>query len=220
MNTVDAIKQILLESGAAWVLWFLGMLSLLSVATIVERTLYFRALGGDLQTMAERLDAKLSADDFRGAIEELGRSRSVAAAIAAAGLRLAERGPAAVEKAMQSAMALARGRLERRLAYLGTLGNNAPFIGLFGTVVGVIGAFEELGHAAPGHGGGAAASQVASQAVMASIAGALVATAVGILVALPAVAGFNYFHRRIASLLSGSEVLSNLVLAYLSERGH
>jgi len=220
MNTVDAIKQILLESGAAWVLWFLGALSLLSVATIVERALYFRALGGDLQAMAERLDAKLSAGDSRGAIEELSRSRSVAAAIAAAGLRLAERGPAAVEKAMQSAMALARGRLERRLAYLGTLGNNAPFIGLFGTVVGVIGAFEELGHAAPGHGGAGAASQVASQAVMASIAGALVATAVGILVALPAVAGFNYFQRRIASLLSGSEVLSNLVLAYLAEKGH
>jgi biopolymer transport protein ExbB len=121
---------------------------------------------------------------------------------------------------MRSAVALERGRLERWLAYLGTLGNNAPFIGLFGTVIGVIRAFEELGHGAPGHGAAstsAAASQVASQAVMASIAEALVATAVGILVALPAVAAFNYFQRRIASLLSGTEVLSNLVLAYLSE---
>ena len=47
---------------------------------------------------------------------------------------------------MQSAAALERGRLERWLAYLGTVGNNAPFVGLFGTVIGVIGAFEELGH--------------------------------------------------------------------------
>ncbi len=217
MNTVDAIKQILLQSGAAWVLWFLAGLSVLSVAIIVERAFYYRAMGGDLRAMAERLDGQLSSGQYTTAIEELGRSRSVAAAIAAAGLRLAERGPAAADKAMQSAVALQRGQLERWLAYLGTLGNNAPFIGLFGTVVGVIGAFEELGHSAPGHGGGAAATQVASQVVMANIAGALVATAVGILVALPAVAAFNYFQRRIAALLSGSEVLSNLVLAYLAQ---
>src|SRR5690606_9252978 len=102
--------------------------------------------------------------------------------------------------------------------FLGTLGNNAPFIGLLGTVIGVIGAFEELGHAAPGHGGGAgAASQVASQAVMSSIAEALIATAVGLLVALPAVAAYNYFQRKIASLCQGSEALTNLVLAYMSD---
>ena len=91
-------------------------------------------------------------------------------------------------------------RLERWLAYLGTLGNNAPFIGLFGTVIGVIGAFEELGHGAE-PAAGRQRRAVASHPVMASIAEALVATAVGILVALPAVAAFNYFQRRIASLL-------------------
>src|SRR5277367_2297273 len=102
---------------------------------------------------------------------------------------------------MQSAAALERGRLERGLAYLATIGNNAPFVGLFGTVVGVIHAFEELGHAAPAH--AAAAGQAASQAVMGSIAEALVATAVGLLVALPAVASYNYLQRRVTSLLAG-----------------
>src|SRR5207249_10115877 len=126
-------------------------------------------------------------------------------------------GPEAVDKGMLSAVALERGRLEKRLAFLGTVGSNAPFIGLFGTVIGIIHAFEELGHAAPGH-GAAAASQVASQAVMSSIAEALVATAVGILVALPAIAAYNYLQRRVAALLAGSEVLSNLILAYLVER--
>jgi biopolymer transport protein ExbB len=140
----------------------------------------------------------------------------VAARVADAGLRLADRGAAAAEKAMQSAATLERGRLERWLAFLATVGNNAPFIGLFGTVVGVIHAFEELGHGAPGH-GATAAGQVASQAVMASIAEALVATAVGILVALPAVATYNYLQRRVASLLSGTEVLTSLVLAYIVE---
>ena len=218
MNTIDAVKQMLLQSGASWVLWFLGALSLVSVAIIVERWLFYRSRDADLRDIARRLDAHLAAGDFDAAIRDLGQSRSVAAAIAAAGLRLAARGPNAADKAMQSAAALERGRLERWLAYLGTVGNNAPFVGLFGTVIGVIGAFEELGHGAPGHGGNAAAAaQVASQAVMASIAEALVATAVGILVALPAVAAYNYFQRRIASLLSGTDVLSNLVLAYLSD---
>jgi biopolymer transport protein ExbB len=142
-------------------------------------------------------------------------SPAVAARVADAGLRLAERGTEAADKAMQSAAALERGRLERWLAFLATVGNNAPFVGLFGTVVGVIHAFEELGHSAPGH--AAAAGQVASQAVMSSIAEALVATAVGILVALPAVAGHNYLQRRVTSLLSGAEVLTNLVLAYIAD---
>jgi len=220
VSTVDVVKRVLLQSGASWVLWFLGALSLVSIAIIVERWLCYRSTGSDLPGMARRLAVHLAAGRFDAAIEQLAESKSLAALIAAAGLRLAQRGPAAADKAMQSASALERSRLERGLAYLGTLGNNAPFIGLFGTVIGVIGAFEELGRdtAAPGAGGGlaAGAAQVASQAVMSRIAEALVATAVGILVALPAVAAFNYFQRRIASLLSGTEVLSNLVLAYLS----
>jgi biopolymer transport protein ExbB len=222
VNTSNAVKDILLQSGASWVLWLLGLLSIISVAVIVERWIFYRSRGGNLRELAKQLDASLSAGEFQAAVQELERSPSVAATIAAAGLRLADRGPDAAAKAMQSAVALERSRLERWLAYLGTLGNNAPFIGLFGTVIGVVGAFEELGHGAPGHGTAntaAAAAQVASQAVMVSIADALVATAVGILVALPAVAAFNYFQRRIAGLLSGTEVLSNLVLAYLAEGG-
>ena len=217
MTTLDAVKQLLLQSGAAWILSLLGSLSLISVAIIVERWLYFRTRDENLETLATALDEPLSQGNIPGAIAILEQSRSTAAAIAAAGLRLAPRGAMAGEKAMQSATALERSRLERFLTYLGTLGNNAPFVGLFGTVVGVIAAFEELGHGAPGHGSGSAASQVASQAVMSSIAEALVATAVGIVVALPAVAAYNYFQRRITTLLSGSEVLSNLVLAYLSD---
>jgi biopolymer transport protein ExbB len=218
LNTVGTVKQLLLQSGAAWVLWLLGGLSLVSVAIAVERWLFFRRRDGDPEGLARRLGPRLAAREYQRALEELDRSRSVAAAIAAAGLRLADRGPAAADRAMQSAAALERRRLERWLAYLGTLGNNAPFIGLFGTVIGVIAAFDELGRAPPGVAAGAAA-QVASQAVMASIAEALVATAVGILVALPAVAAFNYFQRRIAAMLAGSDVLLNLVLAYLADGG-
>ena len=216
MNVVESAKHLLLSSGASWILWLLGLLSAVSLALIVERWLFLRARDGDLERTARDLDPPLQAGDWQAAITRLAAEPTTAAAIAAAGLRLADRGPAAVEKAMESAVALERRKLERGLAFLGTVGNNAPFVGLFGTVVGVIHAFEELGHAAPGHATAGAASQVASQAVMGSIAEALVATAVGILVALPAVAAYNFFQRRLTMLLSGSEVLSKLVLAYLS----
>lgn len=215
---MESVKQILLSSGAGWVLWLLGALSVSSLVLALERWMYLRRRGGDLETLAQELDVHLQGEDFSLARKLLEASPAVAARVAAAGLRLADRGTEAAERAMHSASALERGRLERWLAFLATVGNNAPFVGLFGTVVGVIHAFEELGRSAPGH-GASGAGQVASQAVMASIAEALVATAVGILVALPAVAAYNYLQRRASSLLSDAEVLSNLVLAYIADGG-
>ena len=216
MNAIETVKQVLLASGAGWILWFLGLLSAASLALAAERWLYLRRRGGDLEALARSLDADLAAGAFDKARATLAQSTAVAARVADAGLRLADRGTGSAEKAMQSATALERTRLERGLAFLATVGNNAPFLGLFGTVVGVIHAFEELGHAAPGH-GATSTGQVASQAVMAGIAEALVATAVGIAVALPAVAAYNYLQRRVVSMLSGTDVLSNLVLAYVAD---
>lgn len=216
MNVVESVKELFLQSGAGWVMWFLFGLSAMTLGVALERWLYYRSVGGDLPALAARLDAHLQARAVDKAVAELKADKSVAAAIAVAGLRLAHLGPAAAEKAMLSAAALERSRLERRLAFLGTVGNNAPFVGLFGTVIGVVVAFEELGHGAPGHGTAGAVGQVASQAVMSSIAEALVATAVGIFVALPAVALYNLLQRQVASMLSGTEAVSNLVLAYLS----
>ena len=216
MQTVEGIKEILLQLGTAWVLWLLGALSVASAIVFVERLLAYRAAGVDLEALARRLAQLLASGRNAEAVTALRASPAVAARIAAAGIELAERGPAAAEHAMKSAVALERSRLEKGLAFLATLGNNAPFLGLLGTVIGIILAFEELGHGAPGHGSGSAASEGASQAVMGAIAEALVATAVGLVVALPAVAAYNYLQRRVTTLIEGSEVLSRLVLAYTS----
>ncbi|HTV21727.1 MAG TPA: MotA/TolQ/ExbB proton channel family protein [Polyangiaceae bacterium] len=215
MNTIETIKHLFVEFGAGWVLWLLIGLSLISVAISAERWWFYRTKSAGVRELASKLDAALSKGAFDTALDLLGSGRSVSAAVARAGLRLAPRGVQAADKGMQSAIALERKALEVRLAYLGTLGNNAPFIGLFGTVIGVILAFEELGQAT-GTAGTGAASQVASAAVMAAIAEALVATAVGIAVALPAVAFYNYFQRRAQVLLDDAEALASLVLAYLS----
>jgi biopolymer transport protein ExbB len=142
-------------------------------------------------------------------------SPSAEAAVVVAGLLEADRGSKAAEEAMIGAAALQRMKLERRLAYLGTLGNNAPFIGLFGTVIGVVQAFEVLGRQTTAAAVTEAASGMAPQEVMAAIAEALVATAVGLAVAIPAVATYNYFMRQSKSILANTEALSRVLLAHL-----
>jgi len=104
-------------------------------------------------------------------------------------------------------MAIARLRLEQRLSFLGTLGNNAPFVGLLGTVIGIVQAFQQLESA--GLGG------PASSDIMGAIAEALVATAIGLAVAIPAVVAFNYFQRRIKTTLGNAEVLEHILLSHL-----
>ena len=218
MNTVEAIKHLFLDTGAGWVLWLLAGLSIASVAVAIERWSFYRQAAGELQELSADLQKRLATQEQSEVATWLEKSEAVAARVAGAGLRLAQGGPVAAAKAMVSRTALERESLDRYLAFLGTLGNNAPFIGLFGTVIGIIQAFEELGHSAAGHGGhggAGAASQVASGAVMSAIAEALVVTAVGIAVALPAVAAYNYLQRRVEHILAGVEVMSNLVLAYL-----
>lgn len=223
-STVEAIKHLFLDAGAGWVLWLLMGLSVVSFAVAIERWRAYQRARGDLHALAEGLHqhlalayqdpARLEAGQ-RATAEWLEHSGALAGRVAAAGLKLATHGASSAERAMQSRSALEREALEQGLGFLGTLGNNAPFIGLFGTVIGVIQAFEELGHSAAGHAGSSAANQVASGAVMSAIAEALVATAVGIAVALPAVAAYNYLQRISEELLAGAEVLSGLVLAYL-----
>ncbi|WNG19586.1 MotA/TolQ/ExbB proton channel family protein [Cystobacter fuscus] len=216
MPIVEIIKNVFVQWGANWVLWLLFALSLGSFGVIVERWLVFRGKQDGLRELTQTLESSLASGDFPGALKKLEGRTSLGAMVARAGLRLAPRGLMAADKGMQSALAIERSVLENRLAYLGTLGNNAPFVGLFGTVIGVLLAFEALGHAPSGAGGHT--PQVASNAVMAAIAEALVATAVGIGVALPAVAAYNYFQRRITRMLADAEALTNLVLAYLSAR--
>jgi len=81
--------------------------------------------------------------------------------------------------------------LEKRLGILATFGNNAPFIGLFGTVLGIMQAFHDLGNS----------SQFGVKVVMEGISEALVATAMGLFVAIPSVIAYNYFVRKIKTIL-------------------
>ena len=208
-NIVERSKQILLEVGATPIMYLMIALSVVSVAIMIERGWFFTTVSENIQKLAEALAERLNGHDLNGASELVATSKSAEAAIVAAGLKQLGRGAEAAEEAMASATALQRMRLERRLAFLGTVGNNAPFIGLLGTVIGIVQAFEKLQGA--GASGGAAGP---ASDVMGSISESLVATAIGLVVAIPAVAAFNYFQRRIRATLASSEALTHILLAY------
>jgi biopolymer transport protein ExbB len=210
MNIVERSKLILLEVGASPILYLMLALSVVSVAIMVERSLFFFRIRENLQKLASSLAASLERGDVAGAKELVGASRSAEAAIVGAGLSRIEAGAAAVEEAMSGASAVQRMRLERRLGFLGTLGSNAPFVGLLGTVIGIVQAFDQLQSAGAANGSGGAMN-----GVMGAIAEALVATAIGLVVAIPAVAAFNAFQRRIKGILGNAEALRHVVLSYV-----
>ena len=192
-------------TSAEWVLWVLVCLSVLSIAIMLERTVYFaRNRLPDSEALAVRL-ARGELDAVRAAIQ--GR-KGMEAAILREGLASSAQGADSVEQVIASTMARERPQYERFLSFLGTLGNNAPFIGLFGTVLGIIKAFNDLGNM---NAKGAAIQQT----VMAGISEALVATAVGLAVAIPAVVAFNIFNRQLKTLTSRANALGHALVGSL-----
>jgi biopolymer transport protein ExbB len=210
MDIVQPIKHSMLSVGASPVMWLMLALSIASVAVMLERALFFRRIRADVRALIASLHDRLRVHDLDGARELLAGSPAAEAIVVAVGLAEIRRGASAVREAMAGATLLQRARLERGLGFLGTLASNTPFIGLFGTVIGIIMAFEQLS--------ASKAQGSASQAVMASIAEALVATAVGIGVAVPAVVAFNLFQQRIRSILDQSAALGHVLLVFLEDQ--
>ena len=127
------------------------------------------------------------------------------------GLSVRGQGAEAAAEAMHGERARWRRAADRNLIVLGTLGNNVPFVGLFGTVLGVINAFQHL----------AMKSANAEQETLSNIAEALSATAIGLLVAIPAVIAFNFFSRRVRVMMGGADEVAHAVLSLIhgAERG-
>lgn len=215
---IERVKSAMVGLGASWVLILMLVLSVVSLAIMLERLWLYMSLRDDVPNLMRELGRLLRAGDLDGARRRLEASPSAEAAVVMAGIVEAPQGADAAEEAMAGASALQRVKLERRLAFLGTLGNNAPFIGLLGTVIGIVGAFDELGKQKNAT-MQAASAAIAPEAVMANIAEALVATAVGLLVAIPAVAAFNAFQRVVRTTLANTDALSHVLLAHLKATG-
>lgn len=192
-------------TSAEWVLWLLAILSVVSIAVMLERLVFF--FTHRLPNSGELL-SQLSRGQLDPVRSSLTERKGMEAAVLREAMASADQGPEAVESVIASALARERPRYERFLSFLGTLGNNAPFVGLFGTVLGIIKAFHDLGAA------NSKGAQI-QQTVMAGISEALVATAVGLAVAIPAVVAFNGFNRWLKNLTARTNALGHAFVGHL-----
>ena len=186
-----------------WVLYFLLIVSAASLVVLAWKIVFFilnTVRANDLRGEVARLVAGGSLERFKTSVADLD---GVEASVLQHSLRYVDNGPDVVEQQMDVALNHGKQRMEVGLTFLGTVGANAPFVGLYGTVGGIVKAFRDLSESAEGAG---------ISAVISGIAEALVATAVGLLVAIPAVVAFNYLTRQVKKAVGSSNALNQQVL--------
>jgi biopolymer transport protein ExbB len=200
--------------GAEWVLYLLVLLSVLSLTLIFERALFYRAASKGLLIFRQDIRKQIA----RGETLEAARLATLRKAtglttpdleteMVLAVASHPKKDPTVLSELAQDSVIRARIEWEKNLSILATIGANAPFIGLFGTVLGIIKAFHDLSQQA---GTGA-------QTVSSGISEALVATAIGLLVAIPAVVAFNIFQRKVKSALGEAEALKSFLIGKLGQ---
>jgi biopolymer transport protein ExbB len=195
---------VLAQVGHEVTLWILIALSVLSVAFIIERFVALSSLSKKSASMTKQIQDTLSKNSLKD-VEEISRDRdSLEGRALSYGLKhTKENGAKGLEEIFNSYAQIERPELEKRLNFLATVGSNAPFIGLLGTVFGIMDAFRGL-----------ATSQGEVQAVLIGISQALVATATGLLVAIPAVIAYNAFQKQVKRILQGLDVVRDICVAY------
>jgi biopolymer transport protein ExbB len=191
------------QLGANWVLWLLIVLSIISVGVMIDRALWLRHRDSDTERFTRELRGAFERNEVDRLEAKYAGDTGVPIQVGLRGLSVRAQGPDAVAEAMHSERARWRRAADRNLIVLGTLGNNVPFVGLFGTVLGVINAFQHL----------AVKSADAEKETLSTIAEALSATAIGLLVAIPAVIAFNLFSRRVRVIMGGADEVAHSVLS-------
>ena len=197
------------QGGAEAILWLLILISIISIGMILERWMTLRQVARNSNRVKNRLREALQSHNLSD-LEELSKDRDTLEGRALSyGMRhVRENGVGGVEEIFNSFALMERPQLERSLNFLATVGSNAPFIGLLGTVLGIMRAFHDL----------AANTGAGNEAVMSGIAEALVSTAVGLIVAIPAVIAYNNFQRKVRSSLQSLEAVRDLCVAYAKQR--
>ncbi|HEX7836730.1 MAG TPA: MotA/TolQ/ExbB proton channel family protein [Kofleriaceae bacterium] len=199
------------QLGANWVLWLLIVLSVVSVGVMIDRALWLRKRDTDTERFTRELEGAFERGEIERVEAKYRGDPAVPIQVGLRGLSARGRGAEAAAEAMHGERARWRRAADRNLIVLGTLGNNVPFVGLFGTVLGVINAFQHL----------AQKSANAEQETLSNIAEALSATAIGLLVAIPAVIAFNFFSRKVRVMMGGADEVAHAVLSLIhgAERG-
>jgi biopolymer transport protein ExbB len=170
-----------------WDMWLLLLISVVGLAVVIERLVFFASQHGDTKGLLRAIGQKIASDDIDGAIKVCRSQRGMLPRILEFGLQRGEKNRADITDALSIALMEHLNALERNLGIIGTIAVIAPFVGLFGTVLGIIRAFQDIalkGNSTPA-------------VVAAGVSEALITTASGLIIAVIAVVFFNYFKTRI-----------------------
>ena len=208
-------------AAAKTVVAILFIMSIWSLAVIIDRALYFSAARKQSREFAPRVAGALKEGKLDEAVKVADRNKkSHLAEVVTAGLQefrnygsggaITEEQIESSKRALERSEAIVHAKLKRGLGGLATIGSTAPFIGLFGTVVGILNAFQQI------------ATQKTSGigAVAGGISEALVTTAFGLLVAIPAVMTFNYFTGKVEAFDVEMDNSSSELIDYFIKQSH
>ncbi len=202
------------------VVFVLLIMSVWSLAVMIDRALYFSAARKQSREFAPRVAGALKEGRLDEAIKVADRNKkSHLAEVVTAGLQefrnygsggtVTEEQVEASQRALERSEAIVHAKLKRGLGGLATIGATAPFIGLFGTVIGILDAFQQI----------AQQHTTGLGAVASGISEALVTTAFGLFVAIPAVMAFNYFTNRVESFDVEMDNSSSELVDYFLKQG-
>lgn len=190
------VLDFLLKGGPIFII--LILFSIYSIATIVERLIAFIKITNHLKTFNVEFKSKLENKKFDEAEDLCKNDKTVVSDIFFAALEKKGKSKDVIEEAMQRQGTKLSLFLEKKLIILASAGSITPFIGLLGTVIGIINAFRSI----------SMAESFTPSLVTNGIAEALINTAAGLFVAIPAVLAYNYFHNRIKLILEEIEYSS------------
>ncbi len=197
--------MILVDYGETFIFLTLAVASVIALGVCLDRYLLMRPHGGKRSALLyQSILEGIRSCDMESVRNLSAEAKSIYARFTAYGLAKIEERKAGLDEIMASRMLEEESILEKRLPVLNTLGNNAPFIGLLGTVLGVIKAFHGLG----------TLGNTGAEVVMRGISTALLATAAGLFIAVPVVMFNNYFTARIQEIMKNLLIISKEMNAF------
>ncbi len=199
------------DASASGILYFMAFLSVASVAIMIERYFALKKVGAQSMGMARGFRSVIESQDLSQIKSLSENTTSLEGRALGYGINYVNKhGINGLDELFNSFKTIERPTLEKNLNVLGTIASNAPYVGLLGTVMGIMKAFNDLA--------GASAQQGGNEVVMAGIAHALVSTAIGLAVAIPAVVAFNFFQKKVGNVLSNIDAARDLCLVYTKSR--
>lgn len=203
-------KQLLSVSllGTEWIIYLLIVLSIVSWAIIVDKIVFLLRKKGNAEYLNSKVRKFIEQGDLVKASQVLREDKSSLAAVSSKCLMHLSRGGKDFDEYMSIVLSEEKIQLESRIVFLGTIVTTAPFVGLLGTVLGIINAFHGL-----------SVNKQGGDIVMAGISEALVATGLGLFIAIPAAAAYNYFVRTIKKIIISSENFTRFLLMASIKKG-